>query len=450
MDNNKFDISKALSNIGISQLNQMQTDLLQKYHNHKRIILLSPTGTGKTLAYLLPLLTEIDTTLDSPQAVIIAPSRELAKQISDVATSMKTPVRCLSCYGGHTAMDEHKAIKDKKPQVIVATPGRLIDHLTKQNIDSTNIRTLVFDEFDKCLEFGFKDEILTALNLLSSIGRYLFLSATATERTASFFTTDSLDSLPAPSTFTTYDYRMSTPNRRISVHQVTSPEKDKLQTLRKLLLSFGTKSTIVFLNYREAVERTYNYLHDSHFYCEMFHGGLDQEQREKSLYKFINGTSNILVSTDLASRGLDIPEVDNIVHYHLPLNADACTHRNGRTARWEASGNSYFLTGPDENMPPYSGKTYDQYYVYETDQQPQPPLWTTIYIGKGKKSKLSKFDILGFLCKQGGLQSDEVGRIDIRDNYTFVAVSRHKVRQLLTSVQGQKIKGVKTIIQEAR
>lgn len=446
----KSQIEEYMRRLGVSKLNAMQQQLKNDFPNEKNIKLLSPTGSGKTIAYLFPLVCDIDTSNDKPQAIIVSPSRELAKQIGDVETSMKSAVRCVSCYGGHTAMAEHKTIEGKKPHIVVGTPGRLIDHLTKENFDGSGIKTIVFDEFDKCLEFGFKDEIMQLLQLLPSLDRYLFISATDTERTTAFFSDGGTTYLPDNGSFKVYDYRSGeTVTKRISIHIVNSPEKDKLDSLRSLLLANGTANSIVFLNYRTAVERTYQYLKSQGFYCEMFHGGMEQEHREKSLYKFINGTSNILVSTDLASRGLDMPDVDNVIHYHLPQTEESYIHRNGRTARWEAEGNSFFIIGPEESVPEYI-KDYDTIEIVPDNSKPEAPEWTSIYIGKGKKDKISKVDILGFICKQGGVSGGDVGRIDVRDNFSFVAVRRQVARQILLSVRGLKIKGVKTIIQEAR
>ena len=238
---------------------------------------------------------------------------------------------------------------------------------------------------------------------------------------------------------------------RISLHVVHSPEKDKLQTLLRLLGSRGQESSLVFVNYREAVDRVGKFLKQEGVYCELFHGGMEQKDREKALYKFVNGSCNVFVSTDLAARGLDIPDIDNVVHYHLPVNEDGYTHRNGRTARWEAEGNSYLILGPEETLPDYlDASLVDEYALPETVEKPKAPKWITLYIGKGKKDRLSKTDILGFLCQKGGLSKEEVGRIDVKEHQSFVAVSRQKHRELLERISGEKIKGLKTIIQVTR
>jgi len=438
-----FDINAALQKLGIAELNDMQKDSLERYAEGKDMVLLSPTGTGKTLAYLLPILSTLDPKDDRVQAVVMVPSRELALQIDGVIRQMKSVIRSVSCYGGRPAMEEHRTLMGVKPQIVIATPGRLVDHLEKRNIEADSIRTLVIDEFDKCLEFGFLAEMQHAIELMPMLRRRYLTSATESNKIPEFVGFTSL-------IFLNYLEGRDEVASRISLNMVKSPVKDKLETLLCLLRVFGQQSTIVFLNYREAVERTYKFLRENGVGCEMFHGAMDQEHREKALYKFSNGTSNVLVSTDLSARGLDIPEIDNIVHYHLPLNEDAYIHRNGRTARWEAEGHSYIILNEEETVPEYIEDEVPEFFIPKKLPEIQPSAWATIYIGKGKKDKLSKMDVLGFVCKIGGLTRDEVGRIDVKEHQSFVAVKRTHLRSALEKMKGQKIKGIKTLFVEAK
>ena len=240
-------------------------------------------------------------------------------------------------------------------------------------------------------------------------------------------------------------------SERITLYEVHSPQKDKLETLKQLLLGFGDASSIVFLNYRESVERVNSYLVEQGFTTSCFHGGLEQRQREDALYRFSNGSANVLVSTDLASRGLDIPNIENIIHYHLPESEDGYIHRVGRTARWDATGRSFFILNSEEHIPEYVEGDVEEYVATESQHTvPVAPKMATIYIGKGKKDKISKGDIVGFLCKSGGLKADEIGRIDVKDRYAYVAVKRQKLQQVLRQTRGEKIKGIKTIVEEVR
>ncbi|MBR5351121.1 MAG: DbpA RNA binding domain-containing protein, partial [Prevotella sp.] len=236
---------------------------------------------------------------------------------------------------------------------------------------------------------------------------------------------------------------------RVTIYQVRSATKDKLETLSALLRTVGDESSVVFLNYRESVERTASFLKDNGFTVSVFHGGLEQKEREDALYKFSNGSANILVCTDLASRGLDIPDIRHIIHYQLPLGEDGYVHRVGRTARWDATGNSYFILGPGEDLPEYVVGDPAEYQLPPEEQLPLPvpPRMVTLYIGKGKQDKISKGDIVGFLCKIGGASKEDIGRIDVKERYSYVAVRKEIVRQVLRQTNGEKIKKVKTVVE---
>lgn len=436
-------IDKMLDKLGI-ELNAMQEATLHAVlRSNKDVVVLSPTGSGKTLAYLIPLVQLVDANLAEPQVLVVTPGRELALQSADVLKGMGTELRAMACYGGRATMDEHRVLRKVQPQVVFGTPGRLNDHLDKGNFSAEYIKYLVIDEFDKCLEMGFQDEMSQLIESLPNLQRHLLLSATEAEEIPKFVHIGRVE---------TIDYRVDEEQvpERVHIYKVESPQKDKLETLERLLLSLGNESSIVFLNYRDSVERTNEFLRSRGFATSAFHGGLEQQQREDALYKFSNGSANIFVSTDLGARGLDIPNIDNIIHYHLPEGEDSYIHRVGRTARWESKGRAFFLLGPTESIPDYVDADIETYEIPADLPAPAMPRMATLYIGKGKKDKISKGDIVGYLCKIGQLQSSEIGKIDVKDRYAYVAVVRPKVKQVLKLTQGQKIKGVKTILEEVR
>lgn len=436
-------IDRILNKLGI-ELNEMQQDALQAIgQGDKDVVVLSPTGSGKTLAYLLPLTQLVDATDDEPQAIVVTPGRELALQSATVLKDMGSGLRAMACYGGRATMDEHRVLKQVRPQIVFGTPGRLNDHIAKGNISPYHIKYLVIDEFDKCLEMGFQEEMSRLIKSLPGLRRHFLLSATESEEIPRFVHLGKVDKL---------DYRTDEEQvpERIHIYKVESPVKDKLESLAQLLRSLGDTSSIVFLNYRDSVERTNNYLAEQGFATSYFHGGMDQKERESALYRFSNGSANIFVSTDLASRGLDIPDIDNIIHYHMPESEDGYIHRVGRTARWQAKGKAFFLLNATEHIPDYVDADVEDYEIPAELPAPAKPRMATLYIGKGKKDKISKGDILGFLCKKGGLQSAEIGKIDVKDRYAYAAIARPKLRSVLNLVKGEKIKGVKTIVEEVR
>ncbi len=422
----------------------MQEASLEQAMGKKDVILLSPTGSGKTLAYLLPLLLILKSDDNSVQVLILAPSRELALQIDTVFKSMETSWKTCCCYGGHPIAEEKKSIAGNHPAIIIGTPGRITDHLSKGNFNPETIHTLIIDEFDKSLEFGFHDEMAEIITQLPGLKKRILLSATDAEEIPQFTglnRTVKLNFLPEAS-----EERDS----RLTLMKVISPSKDKVDTLYNLLCTLGSSSSIVFCNHRDAVDRVHKLLAEKKLYTECFHGGMEQPDRERALYKFRNGSCHVLISTDLAARGLDIPEIEHIIHYHLPVNEEAFTHRNGRTARWDATGTSYLILNEEEKLPLYIPEDIETIVLPENPPRPPKSVWATIYIGKGKKEKLNRIDIAGFLYKKGNLSREDVGAIDVKEHYSFVAIRRTKVKQLLNLIQGEKIKGMKTIIEEAK
>lgn len=438
-----METNKILEKLNI-ELNPMQEATANAIlHTNKDIVILSPTGSGKTLAYLLPLVERIDPKADEVQVIVLVPGRELAMQSATVLKGIGSGLRTMALYGGRPAMDEHRILRDVKPQVVFATPGRLNDHLDKENLTSETVKWIVIDEFDKCLEMGFQNEMNQILNKLPNIERHILLSATETEAIPSFVNMGRTEKID----FRIDDEQIS---ERVHIYKVESPEKDKLGSLRNLLLSLGKGSSVVFLNYRDSVERTAAFLKECGFSISCFHGGLEQDARETALYRFSNGSANILVSTNLGARGLDIPDIDNIIHYHLPESEDEYIHRVGRTARWDKQGRAFFLLNSEERIPQYVKETVDTYTISETLPPPAPARMATLYIGKGKKDKISKGDIVGFLCKKGGLTASELGKIDIRDRYSYAAVIKTKIFKVLELTKGEKIKGIRTLVEEVR
>ena len=439
-----MEIKSILENLHIDALNPMQEAALEAGRGSKDVILLSPTGSGKTLAFLLPLLNDLSESAVGVQAVVLVPSRELALQIETVFKSMGTSYNVMSCYGGRPAMEEHRVMKNIHPSVIIGTPGRMNDHLAKQNFDSSSVRLLVIDEFDKCLEFGFYDEMSTVISLLPNLQKRYLLSATDASEIPEFTGLNKATKL----SFLNTESQES--NSRLHIYKVESPDKDKLESLYKLLCMLGNQSSLVFCNYRESVERVGNYLSSKKMYNEVFHGGMEQEDRERALYKFRNGSCAVLVSTDLAARGLDIPEIRNVIHYHLPVSEDGFTHRNGRTARWDADGKAYFILSGEEVLPSYVEENVTDFVLPEETPSPMLPRFVTLYISKGKKDKINKIDIVGFLSKKGHLNKEDIGKVDVKDRHAYAAISRNKYKQTLKLIQNEKIKGIKALIELAK
>ncbi len=408
--------------------------LLKPSGKHNNVLLLSATGSGKTLAYLLPLIKLLDPANTKTQAIIIVPSRELALQIESVFKSMGTNLKVTCCYGGHLRETEENNLK-QPPALLIGTPGRLADHIRRGNITLDTIETLVLDEFDKSLELGFKDEMSFVINALKSITKRILTSATGAVEIPAFIGMDEMVKL---------DFlNDADEDTGLAVKTLLSDGKDKLETLFRLICMLGNRSTIIFCNHRESVERTSNWLKEKDIFNVFYHGALEQQERDAALCKFRNGTVNVLVTTDLAARGLDIANIRYIIHYHMPGSEDIFTHRNGRTARMDASGTAILILSPEETLPAYIDAAVEKIELPGTTTLPEKPQWSTLFIAAGKKDKVNKIDIVGFLSNRGQLKKEDIGLIEVKDFFSFVAVKKIKIGETLRLIKEQKIKNKK-------
>lgn len=432
-------IKQALQNLKINALNEMQQAAVSAAEESD-IILLSPTGSGKTLGFLLPLLRLLNNDISTVQAMIIVPSRELALQIEQVFKNIGSGFKVNCCYGGHSVKIEINNLS-QPPAVLIGTPGRIGHHLRRKTFSTETVSTLILDEFDKALEFGFQEDMAYIIKQLPFIKKRILTSATQ------------MDEIPAftgISTPTTLDYltnAASAPDLKQKV--VIAEAADKLDALFALICKIGTKLTLIFCNHREAVERISELLWEKGLAHGIFHGGMEQDDREHALLKFRNGSYRILITTDLASRGLDIPEIEYVVHYQLPHNEEAFLHRNGRTARMHAKGTSYLLLTPNEK-PDYLKELPEKEDLSEKTTIPPPSPWATLYIAAGKKEKVNKVDIVGLLLKKGELEKEDLGLIEVLDHQSFAAIKGNQIERVVTLVKNEKIKGKKIKIEISR
>ncbi|WP_316745185.1 DEAD/DEAH box helicase [Pedobacter antarcticus] len=432
-------VEKVLGNLKIAALNDMQLETVAAAEKGKDLILLAPTGSGKTVAFLLPVLKNLRADLKVVQAVILVPSRELALQIEQVFRQMGTGFKVNCCYGGHPVRTERNNFEEP-PAVLIGTPGRIAYHLRHENFDESGAHTLVLDEFDKALEFGFQEDMAYIIGKLLSLKQRILTSATAMQEIPDF------TGLKNSTEINFLKDAQVVPD--LQLKKIISTAEDKLDTLFRLICKTGEQTTLIFCNHRETVDRISDLLIDKDLAHDIFHGGMEQDERERALLKFRNGSIKILITTDLASRGLDIPEIGCIIHYQLPYTEDAFLHRNGRTARMNAKGTAFLLMTPEEKYPFLKTdiaveKLKDNYAL------PKDSQWQTLYIAAGRKDKINKIDVVGLLLKKGGLEKDDVGLIEVKDQSCYVAVKRNKVKQVLGALNGEKIKHKKVKIEIA-
>lgn len=437
-----YELASILANLNIEDLNEMQQASIEANKQNDNVVLISATGSGKTLAFLLPVLDTIDPANKKTQAMIVVPSRELALQIENVFRTMGTGLKVTCCYGGHKReIEENNLVQP--PAIIIGTPGRICDHIRRENVTVDAIQTLVLDEFDKSLEAGFVEEIGFIIESLPSVKKRILTSATEAVEIPDFVNMDDA----AKVVFEAGERDAAT---GLAIKTVDSPDKDKIDTLFKLICFLGNRPMIVFCNHREAVERTSNLLSEKGIVNEFYHGAMEQRERESALCKFRNGTVNVLVTTDIAARGLDIPHIRYIIHYHLPHTEDIFTHRNGRTARMDATGTAILIIGPDEKTPNYVTGDIEEMELPETVEIPEKPKWTTLFIAAGKKDKVNKIDIVGFLSNKGELKKEDIGLIEVKDFFSFVAIRKSKASHTLHLIKNEKIKNKKVKIEVAK
>ncbi|MEH0153104.1 DEAD/DEAH box helicase [Limibacter armeniacum] len=438
---NNNNLQSAWEALDIVSLNQMQEAALEATATDQDVILLSPTGSGKTVGFLLPVLRRLDAEVKGVQALVMVPSRELALQIEQVFRGMRTGFKVMSAYGGHSISTELKSMSEA-PAVLVGTPGRLEEHLRRESFTTDTIHTLVLDEFDKALEFGFWQDMDSIIGQLptTNLQRILTSATQAVEIPAFVGMQD-----PKELNFLTEEKP-----KGLTLHALKAEGNDKLEALLHLLGLMNNEPALIFCNHRAAVDRIGEHLKSHELVFDSFHGGLEQDMRERALMKFRNGSVKLLLTTDLASRGLDIPEIKHIIHYQLPQSEEAYTHRNGRTARMHAEGKAYLVCSEEEEIPAYVTSQLEWLQMPELVTLPENPEWVTIYFSGGKKQKINKIDIMGLLAKKGKLSREEVGLIEIKDFASYAAIKREKLDEVLKLLKNERVKKLKLKVAEAK
>ena len=430
--------SPFLNKFEITALNPMQEEAGKTIRLKSDVVLLSPTGTGKTLAFLLPLIETLDKNCPEIQILILVPSRELAQQIEQVARKMGSGYKVNALYGGRAGTLDKIDLKHR-PAILIGTPGRIADRFRRDKFSLEYIHTLVLDEFDKSLEIGFEKEMAEIIEALPKVKQRVLTSATSDAKIPLFV------KLQKP-VFINYLHEGVS---QLTIKTILSPEKDKLKTLKKALTLIGNQPGIIFCNFKDALVRVSEFLNENHIYHECFHGGMEQIDREQALVKFRNGTNQLLLATDLAARGLDVPEIKFIIHYHLPLRNKEFTHRNGRTARMNRDGIAYILHWKDEELPEFIQEIAPENLIVEDLQKvanPSPVKWKTLYITGGRRDKISKGDVAGLFIKQGQIQKDQLGVIELKQNCTYVGVHASIAKMLIEKINNSKLKKKKVRI----
>lgn len=402
------------------------------------------TGSGKTAAFGLPLLQSINPGLQQVQALVVVPTRELAVQVRQelkLYARFMPNLKISAFYGGHSFRLEEDSLAHP-PQVLVGTPGRLTDHLSRRTLDLSNVAQVVLDEADKLLEMGFEEELDDILKALPRKRQTILFSATMEEDVKELISNSLQDPRFVQASAT------AVPDR-IAYYGLKVQDEQKPQALVRLLQSINPSGTVVFVNARLTTTEVAQHLQEYGFQARALHGKLEQSDRDKTMTLFRNGTASILVATDLAARGLDMEVVQQIIHYELPQHQDSYQHRSGRTGRAGKSGTVYTLVNSRETQkleqwPDVQVNEWldlSELAAADTPAPVEAPALTTLHISGGRKDKLSPRDIVGALIAEVGLKASEIGKIEIQDRHSFVAIPEEAASAAVRKLSAARIKG---------
>jgi len=429
MSENTKTKAEILEKLGIEALNSMQEAALEAIPRQSEVVLLSPTGTGKTLAFLLPLTDFLDPEKEKVQALILVPSRELAIQIEQVAREMGSGLKINAVYGGRSASKD-KIDLQHPPALLIGTPGRVADHIRRENIETDAIQYLILDEFDKSLEVGFEKEMKAIVRALPNLAKKILTSATQQVEIPGFL------HLKQPFKL---NYLQEDNLPDLELRLLWSDQADKLASLKNLRMQVGSGRGIIFCNYKDTIEFVSGFLQQENIHHICYFGGLEQRDRERALIQFRNGTYRLMVATDLAARGIDVPALDFIIHFQLPFQKEEFIHRNGRTARMNTGGTAYLIHFKNKILPEYLDPI-EEVILSEQGQIPAPSQWETLFISGGRQDKISKGDIAGLFLKQGGLKKEELGLIELKQDCAFVAVAKKHSQRLVEELNNSRLK----------
>lgn len=436
-------LTQLLADMGIHSFTPIQQQALPDVLDGKDVIAQAQTGSGKTLAFAIGLVMQLNPRYFGCQSLVMCPTRELAdqvaKEIRKVARYLEN-IKVLTLCGGmpfgpQIASLEHGA------HIVVGTPGRIMEHLRKGNLDLSGVNNLVLDEADRMLDMGFIDSIRDIVAMTPKSRQTLLFSATYSDNIANI--SDEFQRQPR---FVKVEVAEETrPN--IDQYFVRANNPDKPNRLLDTLAHFEPTQVIVFCNTKNECDEVAEWLVDHNISALAIHGDFEQKQRDQVLVRFSNKSCSVLVATDVAARGIDVKEIDLVINYDTTRDTDVHTHRIGRTGRAGAEGIAVsFITDRDDRKLADIAARFNiepEFLDLNTcpgNYQLQPDV-ATVAFDAGKKNKLRAGDILGALTAGLGLEKSAVGKIDIFDFQAYVAVEKSLARQVVKSLANKKIKG---------
>ncbi|MAD15755.1 MAG: ATP-dependent RNA helicase DbpA [Alteromonadaceae bacterium] len=435
-----------LQSMGFSQMTEIQAGTLPAILEGRDVVAKAKTGSGKTAAFGLALLHNLDVKRFRVQALVMCPTRELAEQVALEIRRLGRGIhniKVLTLCGG-TPMGPQIGSLEHGAHIIVGTPGRIMDHLYKRRLDLSEVNTLVLDEADRMLDMGFEDEMDAVIKSVPEQRQTLLFSATYP---------DSIAAISGQVQKNPLEVTVESTHDTDSIQQVFFEVEDAHRTkaVAAILSHYQPESAIVFCNTKIACQEVADELQSLGVSVLALHGDLEQRERNQVLVRFANKSVSVLVATDVASRGLDIKEVNAVISYHITPDPEVHIHRIGRTGRAESKGVALTLVAPDEMARANAIEDYQKAKLKWTGIQAMrfhanrliQPQYSTLCVDGGKKAKLRPGDLLGALTKEAEIPGDDIGKIHITEFHAYVAVKTRSVKRAMRQLGEGKIKGKK-------
>ena len=467
------EILKALDALGYKEPSDVQQRVIPEILQGKDVIVKSQTGSGKTAAFGIPLCEKINWDEQKAQALVLTPTRELAIQVKEEIMSIGRfkRIRPVAVFGKQPFSDQARELK-KRTHIVVGTPGRVMDHIERGSLDTSNIKYLIIDEADEMLNMGFIDQVRDILKGLNKNRQSILLSATISPEILNLCN----DYMKNPISIEIKAQKLITDNINHEIYRVN--EQYKMEELNKLLINEAPKTAVIFCKTKENVDKVFEALGRKRYSIGKIHGGMMQKERLEQMDKFKKGNFRILVATDVAARGIDVEGITHVINYDLPVEKEAYVHRIGRTGRAGAKGKALSLVNqyedrlltqiqeyigfevPLKDMPneeEVKDKEVESLKILKSNPQVKKQKSkavnkdiTKIYLNGGKKKKIRPGDIVGAISRIEGITAEDIGIIDVQDTVSYVDILNGKGNKVLEGLRNGTIKGKKLKVEKAR
>ncbi|OOM78479.1 DEAD/DEAH box helicase [Clostridium sp. BL-8] len=464
------ELLKSIEGLGYKKPSEVQEKVIPEILLNKDVIVKSQTGSGKTAAFAIPLCEKIDWDENSPQALILTPTRELAIQVNEDISNIGRfkRIKAVAVFGKTPISEQERKLK-QKTHIVVGTPGRILDHIDRGSLNVEKIKYFVIDEADEMLNMGFIGQVEGIIRRIPKKKVTMLFSATIPEEIKDLCEKH----MSRPVDISIKSQKLITTNIEHNLYYVEYEKK--LESLDKILIYEKPETAVIFAKTKENVDKVFEYLKLKGYSTNKIHGGMLQKDRLNTMENFRRGDFRLLVATDLASRGIDIEGITHVINFDLPVEKEAYVHRIGRTGRAGAKGKaiSLCIEGKDRllsdieefigfKIPVYDLSEYDKIKIDEgielLKSKPKRKKEkakiintniTKIYLSGGKKKKIRPGDIVGAICNIEGLSADDIGIIDIQESVSYVDILNGKGNKVIKELKDMTIKGKKINVQKA-